>query len=102
MELKAHIINTKGKGGEIHEYMDQFWDKFEEDHHVILHNKKGVDFLIDKFGEESRWIIMQHLKDDKYGEGQRRLPESPEDSCYKDWAGYLENARQFASDFYGG
>ena len=101
MMLDKHLINTQGQGEAIHIFIDQYWDEFKEDHRVILHHKKGIDFLINKFGEESRWVIEQHLKDDQYGTVFRGVPDDQHDSIFKGYTDRFEEAKQFADELLG-
>ena len=96
MLLDEHIRNTDGKGGEIHEFMDQYWDDFQEDHHLIFHHLKGVEYICSKFGEYARSIAMQHLKDDGYDGIQRQIRKDANDPLFKDWTEYFEDARKFS------
>lgn len=94
--LKEHIESTAGQGEAIHAFIDQYWEMFEDDHRVVLHHKKGVAYLVKKFGEENRRIIMQHMLDDGYV----ILREDQHDPRFKDWAGKKEQARQFADSLF--
>lgn len=83
MEISKHLVNTNGVGKEIHEFIDQYWNDFERDHRCIFHHRKGIDYLINKFGEDSRPIILQHLRDDEYGGPFRGIPIDHNDSEFK-------------------
>lgn len=97
MMLDRHLKNTQGQGEEIHAFIDQYWDEYKEDHRVIFHHARGVEFLINRFGEDARWIIEQHLKDDQYGTIFRGVPEDENDSMFKGYTDRFKEAKQFAS-----
>jgi hypothetical protein len=96
METREHLINTNGQGIEIHEFIDQYWEKFKEDHRVVLHHGKGIEYIVKKFGEYARTIIMQHLKDDQYGTVFRGIPKDQNDPIFKGYTDKFEDAKQYA------
>jgi len=100
MKLEDHLKNTKGEGEEIHKFMDQYWDEFQEDHHIILHHRKGIEYICNKFGNNSKWIVMQHLKDDGYDGIQRQIRNNHNDPLFKDWTDKFEDAKIFANNLF--
>ena len=101
MQIESHLNNTNGEGREIHEFIDQYWDAFKEDHRVVLHHKKGIDFIVDKFGEGTKWIVEQHLKDDQYGTIFRGVPDNQHDPMFKGYTDKFEEAKLFADELLG-
>ncbi len=64
MDIEEHLKESNGKGKEIHEFLDQFYSKFKEDHRCILHHEVGIELTVRRFGEESRNIAINHIISD--------------------------------------
>ncbi len=100
MTLTEHLESTNGEGEEIHKVLDQFQNRFPKDHRVILHHQKGIDFLVKKFGEEKKWIMIQHLDDDEYGvDAFRDIPRDQHDPIFKGYTNKFDEAKKFADIF---
>lgn len=64
MKQDEHIKNTGGAGAEIHQYMDQFYFLFGQDHRVVIHHELGLKLVAKVFGPEAIPIAEQHIRDD--------------------------------------
>lgn len=103
MILSKHIENTDGKGKEIHKYIDRFAWRFGLDHRVVYHHQRGGELLVKEFGESSRWIIEQHLKDDWVEFGKIPKDFNDEDFFREEWVFDLhlyKKALNFAKSLY--
>ncbi len=67
MELKDHLVQTHGKGEDIHRFLDQYHEEFGDVHRVIFHHDVGINHIVAKFGEEARWVAEKHVMDDFKG-----------------------------------
>jgi len=70
MESWKHCLRSMRMYGEsaeeVHYWLDQYWNMVDDDHshRSILHNHKGVELGVLKFGEDARKHILLHLADD--------------------------------------
>ena len=70
METWIHCLRSMKMFGEtfseVHYWLDQHWNLNPKDHshREILHNEKGIELGVLKFGEEARKHIYLHLDDD--------------------------------------
>ena len=71
METIRHMMSSMREFNEaaveVHVWMDQFWNGDPEDHthRKYLHNEKGIEEGVKKFGEWARKHLELHLKDDR-------------------------------------
>lgn len=101
MNLQRHLERTLGEGREVHIFLDQYRERFGNDHRVILHHWRGIDFVVRNlakteadFGMEGNIarICKQHIKDDFYDFGDDIIPFDFKDREYfrPEWAYDLE------------
>jgi len=68
MEHKQHrqrAIELTGKPyDEVHVWLDELFKWVGPMHRHVRHNRKGVEKVIEMFGEEAGLVAEQHIKDD--------------------------------------
>ena len=68
MHFQLHSESSKKKYGEayleVHEFLDQYSEKFEGEHRKVYHHRKGIQIVKDKFGAEAVKIAEEHIKED--------------------------------------
>jgi|GEM_PF-3287738 len=74
----------------IHLFLDQFFKDYGQYHRVVLHHQKGVELVVQNFGEEARKPAEKHIYDDI-----RKIPESWNDYNY--WGLPIEYFDHFLS-----
>ena len=80
MRVEQHLLRTNGKGKEVHEFIDQFYEIYGDKHRAIFHHKEGIEWVVKIFGEEARWIAEKHVFDDINGDMfNDPIPESKND-----------------------
>lgn len=86
MLLEDHEKITLEKFGKkfskIHVFLDQYFPTFGPYHRILLHHQKGVDLIVEKFGEHARSVAQQHIIND-----QGRIPQD-----WRDFDFDLDNA----------
>ncbi len=71
METWIHCLRSMQMYGEtfseVHYWLDSYWNLIPNDHshREVLHNKKGIELGVLKFGEQARKHILLHLSDDE-------------------------------------
>jgi hypothetical protein len=49
---------------EVHAFLDRYFREFGPSHRQLLHHKKGIELVVEIFGEDSRKHAEQHIIDD--------------------------------------
>jgi hypothetical protein len=103
MRQEEHVKRTKGKGKEIHQFIDQYYAIYGTDHRVVLHHALGVKLIGEKFGAKAIPIAEQHIRDDW---GVKDIPQDHLDQNFYRvaWCSNLHNfidALKFAEELYG-
>lgn len=62
MEISIKMFGDPGKL--IHEFLDQFFGQYGPYHRFLLHNRKGIVLINQKFPGPARAIAEQHCLDD--------------------------------------
>jgi len=79
METIWHAMKSMEKYGEsaieVHIWLDKYWNGEPDDHEhrKILHNEKGVEMGVKKFGEYARKHLELHIEDDKKSNSPRNI-----------------------------
>ncbi len=67
-EIIAHENRSMLKFGkpftDVHVYLDHYDSIFGDKHLMVLHHKKGVEFIVTKFGKEARGPAEEHILKD--------------------------------------
>ena len=86
MFTKEHVKRTGNDYKTVHVFIDRFTDEYGLDHRVIWHHQVGIEILVEIFGEELRWVIEQHMRDDYVDEG--KIPQNYMDTNFfrREWS----------------
>lgn len=72
MILDRHMKRSKELFGksfiEVHEWLDYFAIEYGDKHRVYRHNRRGVQYIRQKWGALASKIAIQHILDDGYDE----------------------------------
>lgn len=48
----------------VHLFLDRYFKKYGPSHRALLHHEKGIDLVVENFGEVARRPAEQHIRDD--------------------------------------